>query len=523
MRQDLIKQIAAEKDVTNAIVLTHNIDFVFLQSVVMAAFRRCGNPTLTVFVDAQCGAESFVRQRTVIGNLGIRYRVVPVAMRRGFRFHPKAVFLSGRDKGTLFIGSGNLTFGGWRENAEIWVRFDTDAGDADVFGAFKSYLARVVDRVPLRHAIDLELAEAFDGATRDWARELGDSAGLLGTAGDGPCLLDRIRGDLDPREFETLIVCSPYFDPELAAISEMELDLRASRTRVLIQERFSDIDTGMAERLPEGAELVATGYQMDPGGEAEREAFIHAKFYALSNPDSVAVLVGSANCSRAALTLGNGNGNAELMARLELGVHDFQEVVQGELRLDSSPPDLRPPADLSEVEGDSLGSGFRILAASYELDVLTVALDGSPGIHLVRCLVDEERVDFEVLDDGLLVARPGPSPRTVVVEGELNGSTIRTSPGWIDHERELRAMGPTQALGNAAAAGTQSDEWSLGSWNQIIAHFCRHLAYIPKRTAIPQEKRIPREPDDGAQHFTARDVFVDTYSALPGKYVVGGT
>jgi len=84
MRQDLIKLIESQEDVTNIIVLTHNIDFVFIQLIVLPALRRCGRPTFTVFADAQCATETFTYQSPVLTGLGIRYRVVPVAMEPGF-------------------------------------------------------------------------------------------------------------------------------------------------------------------------------------------------------------------------------------------------------------------------------------------------------------------------------------------------------------------------------------------------------------------------------------------------------
>jgi hypothetical protein len=141
MRQDLITLLRREQDVTNAIILTHNIDFLFLQSVVFSTLKRCGYPTLTVFADAQCAAETFSSQAPLLDGLGVRYRVVPVAMPLGFRFHPKAVLLSGTAKATLFVGSGNLTFGGWRDNAEMWVRFDSDTDGTGAFVAFQHYLS----------------------------------------------------------------------------------------------------------------------------------------------------------------------------------------------------------------------------------------------------------------------------------------------------------------------------------------------------------------------------------------------
>ena len=51
MREDVLKIVTSAKDVTNAVILTHNIDFVFVQSVVIPALRKCGSPTVTIFAD----------------------------------------------------------------------------------------------------------------------------------------------------------------------------------------------------------------------------------------------------------------------------------------------------------------------------------------------------------------------------------------------------------------------------------------------------------------------------------------
>ena len=59
MRNDILSIIADEKDVTNVIVLTHNIDFVFLQNMVLPALKKCGHPSLTVFADVQCATEAY--------------------------------------------------------------------------------------------------------------------------------------------------------------------------------------------------------------------------------------------------------------------------------------------------------------------------------------------------------------------------------------------------------------------------------------------------------------------------------
>ena len=47
MRQNLIDLIKSEKELSSAIILTHNIDFVFLQLVVIPALKAANHPKLT--------------------------------------------------------------------------------------------------------------------------------------------------------------------------------------------------------------------------------------------------------------------------------------------------------------------------------------------------------------------------------------------------------------------------------------------------------------------------------------------
>src|SRR5687767_2834517 len=110
MREDLIKLIAGQKKLTSIFIATFNIDFVFIENIVLRELRKCGYPTLTILADADEVNRSFASQGRWISRVGRRYRVVPIRMEPGFRFHPKAVMLSGPDYAQLLVGSGNLTF-----------------------------------------------------------------------------------------------------------------------------------------------------------------------------------------------------------------------------------------------------------------------------------------------------------------------------------------------------------------------------------------------------------------------------
>jgi hypothetical protein len=196
VRGDILRSISEEKDVTNAIILTHNIDFVFVQTVALSLIERCGHPSITIFADASCAATSFSQQSSLLQGIGVRYRVVPVEMEPGFRFHPKAVLLSGPTSATLYVGSGNLTFGGWRENAEVWTRFDSRADGTATFAAMRGYLTALVEMIALPDVVRAEIGEAFETTTHAWAADLEQPSGLLGKIGNGPSLLEAMLAHL---------------------------------------------------------------------------------------------------------------------------------------------------------------------------------------------------------------------------------------------------------------------------------------------------------------------------------------
>src|ERR1700749_3825862 len=100
--------VDTSKRATTAVVLTHNIDFMFAQAILVNRLRKSGAPRLTVFADAGCAAASFNRQNEIADRVGRSYRVVPVDLGVGRRFHPKAIFLAGPEGARLAVGSGNL-------------------------------------------------------------------------------------------------------------------------------------------------------------------------------------------------------------------------------------------------------------------------------------------------------------------------------------------------------------------------------------------------------------------------------
>lgn len=511
MRDDVLKTISSAKDVTNAIVLTHNIDFVFIQTVALTAFRRSGHPTLTIFADATCAAESFAHQQPVLAGLGLRYRVVPVAMEPGFRFHPKAVLLSGEESATLLVGSGNLTFGGWRENAEVWLRFDSELDGVAPFHTFKGYLNEILSHVPLPDAVAAEVEEAFDPKSKLWtSAEPSADARLVGRVGSGISLLDKMLDAVGSDPVDELLVCAPYFDDDGVGLRELVARTGARRSTVLCQpERFTLTRRSWEPSAGRAVLQRADFTRTNESGE-ERSAFMHAKLYAFRRNNEVIVLVGSANCSRAALTTSGRVGNAELLAIGTVTPAEFDEEFVSELKLSSEPVALRDEPELDPDAGDSNVPPIRVLAARFEGRSLLVAY-APTGVEVVECLIDGISARFEPLYTGVLRATPGVEPRFVVIRARVGDELVESAPAWVDHEHYLRATARGRSLADSIRARIQPGEWNASGWAEVLDVFCKHLSYMPVHPpGGPGPDGNNDDPPSGGK-FTPADVFSPSY------------
>lgn len=512
MRSDVLKVISSARNVTNAVVLTHNIDFVFVQTVVFSAFRRCGHPTITVFADSGCAAESFAQQRAVLTDLGVRYRVVPVAMGAGFRFHPKAVLLVGEQEGTLLLGSGNVTFGGWSENGEVWTRFDSENDGAGPFHTFRRYVESVLKRVVLPDAVAREVDEAFDPKSKSWlSTGATDDGALIGRVGSGPALLGQLLAVNGDEPVEELYVCSPYFDHEGVALRDLVTSVGARRTTILCQVGRTALHKRMWEPIAAKATLENIDFRRPGFRERERSAFVHAKFYALRRPNDVVVLAGSANCSKAALTVQENAGNAELMTVRVLTLQAFEEEFLGEFHVSSDPVELSEEP-LNENDEKIPGIALRILGGRFESGCLLVGY-APPSASVTDCLVDGKTAPFVVSEEGVLSVSCGSDPKLVSIRAWLDGELVDSAPTWIDLERKLRATAHGRSLADSFRAKIQAGEWSPEGWANVLDVFCKHLAYMPAVRVGIAGSHAEENGTSDTPEFTTADVFSQDYQA----------
>jgi len=511
MRKDILSIIADEKDVTNVIVLTHNIDFVFLQNMVLPALRKCGHPSLTVFADAQCAAETYQFQHMMLDTIGRRYRVVPIAMRPGFRFHPKAILLSGPNKGTLLVGSGNLTFGGWRENAEVWCRFDTDTDTTAPFAAFRDYLYSVTSLASMRSDPELEVGEAFDGKTRAWAVEMASPAVLVGKPGNDAAVFDQMKAMIEDRKINQAYICTPYFDASGHAINALHQAFDCP-VMVAVPQKRSNMSQRCADSLGKEISIKAMTFQHKDINDAFRSAFIHAKWYAFETDDEVVAFAGSANCSQAALTIPGALGNAELMAMISLSKEAFETNFKQELTFLDTLPEFISDSD-AEIPPEQAGSYIRCDAARNDQSVLQVAYHASDDVAISSVFLNSRKSDFSLSGNGIVLVRDmDQNDRHVEIEGTCPSGTIVSNRLWIDHESELKTTARKRSVIDAVRSKMKAETWDIGTWNDILSLFYRNLEYLPEATSTKRgAQKEGKDESNRSKQYTSHDVFRADY------------
>ena len=528
MRQDLLKLIAAERDVTSIIILTHNIDFVFLQLVVLQAVRQCGHPSMTILADAGCAEDSYARQHEYLDGLGRRYRVIPVTMNHGFRFHPKAILLSGPKKATLFVGSGNLTFGGMRNNAEIWVRYDSDVDGTGEFSSFKQYVEQLAGRTPIPDIVLRQLAEAFDPSTRNWASELETPQGLLNRSGkEGESsMMEQLTSHFSESMAEHLHVCAPYFDEDAEAIQMLGSAVENPGTTLYVQSNKTTLTVDGAAKLDESVtkksiEYIRVGENASNDKSVQNNTFVHAKFYGIEGKDGVAVAVGSANCSRAALTIPGARGNAELMAHRQISKEKFQLEFLDELSILGDEPQLMeapPIAEQQSAEEDL----FRICSASWQQGKLSVTFQSDEGVKITSVRTDAGQVFEGGIDSGLsaIVFDIPDSPRSIILIGESRSGQVRSKPHWVDDERQLRESARTRSLVDAIDRNMRAETWGISAYHALLRAMVNDMDYT---TSSGVFERCQSGESSGLKEknlkYEWEDVFSDEYDVQAGEGV----
>lgn len=514
MTEDLLTSIGKEKSVHSIIVLTHNIDFIFIQTVVMKYLKKMGSPSLTIFADAQCVQETYKNQKHIIHGLGKRYRVVPINMNSAYdRFHPKAVLLSSEIKGTLYIGSGNLTFGGWKQNAEIWNKYATDVDGTAVFNSFKTYLDGVLHRLPYTKNISASINNAYNKEIAPWSVKMEIAEGLVGRVNTSLSLLEQMENYLE-RGCSKLIIQSPYFDKKGKAIKQLNEMFLPKKIEVLAQNHHSELTEEIIATLPENVKVIPTDFT-HISQEKQKRAFIHAKYYAFLYEDKVIVFSGSANCSQAALYKKDlRSGNAELMCMKKLSVDEFYTQYYNDIKKVSE----FKAKTRSQVEEDYeevvTHKPVQIHSAQLEFKNIKVAITLHEDYNISLAQVNGDKCSFKYLYNEKVLNIEGfksePNRLCLVLSHKSTNELVYSDEIWIDYERELSTSAKTRSLSDYIQSGNEFT-WNHNAYSNLLKVFNEHLMYTPKKDNTHSLRNL-KDKVKAKKLFNPNDVFIDSYT-----------
>lgn len=503
IEKNVIETVCAGMEkATTAIVLTHNIDFLFVESILLPRLREIGSPQLTIFADAACAANTFRTQERLVTKLGTRYRVVPVDLGASRRFHPKAIFLYDNEGAILAIGSGNATHGGWSSNQEVWPDFVSPGDGGPEIAAFIPYLERVLTYVPSAEHIKGETLGNLTEAGNSWYKALPSPAGLAWTPGNTP-LLDQVL-NLTGREIASVDILSPYFDPSASALSRLAA-LSKGEVRVFLQPRKAGLSSDLAATMPVNVRLQT----IEAGADERRYKFIHAKSYVIETPTGRYLVSGSANCSSAALLADNMWGNAELVTVRAVSEEDIAEFWSGHIVTDGAPalPEVHPSEEWA-IEASEL----RVLGARRDGERLEVFYTSPHEIAALRAHTQapnsQELAAFEFRSGRASFIASGIIASIWLSATLHNGTVVTSAPSWVDDEHALSVGGAERSLKEKLEGAAARGSLFGGEFMAVLELF-DHLIQKPAghRSARPPAGDHAPPP----VYFTEDDIYTDRW------------
>jgi hypothetical protein len=299
----------------SSLITTFNAYLPFYEEVVLRRLVTAGVRRNVLMMDGHQYAAALGSHPPRLA--GRRYTLIPMNVTGAF--HPKLIFLAGKRKGLVAIGSHNLTISGFGFNRELTNVVRIDAAQDPAGTAFAHRVWTEVEYW-LKN-----FAENVPGQITDMAGRIRDSAPWLKGADAGDDSIELLAGrpgDLPLwDQFTALItgvvkqvqLSGAFFDRKLTFLDRVMADLKPQKLTVAVDPR--SVDVPVAGRARRGISFVrADGLGEEHQEGAGSQRYLHAKAIFVQQKNGMALFAsGSANPSRPAWMARAEDGNVELM------------------------------------------------------------------------------------------------------------------------------------------------------------------------------------------------------------------
>lgn len=289
-----------DKGFHTSIITTFGVDFDAYEAIALSRLRGAGCRNNFLIVDQRMLSHALGGVSLPPQFAGQLYSVSG-ASAKGV-FHPKIILQLGRRKGRLIVGSANSTAAGLAGNLELvgLVECDEDPGpEQSLIASAWAYVDGILD--PENRSVSQQ--RSWMQARTPWLQSAepadspvmlsdGTPAAFLGT-NEPVGIMERFVGAIGGEAIERLIVLSPYWDNDLAAIAQLTSQLSLSETVLIIDKDRALFPIAAASSLP--------NLRLLDLGDFPEGRFVHAKLIIAQTATEDHLLFGSANCTTAAL------------------------------------------------------------------------------------------------------------------------------------------------------------------------------------------------------------------------------
>lgn len=289
----------ADKGFHTSISTTFGIDFDAYESIVLPRLRGAGCRNNIVMADSRMLTHALAGASVLPKHAGKLY-TVNGASAKGV-FHPKLFLQFGRRGGRVVVSSANLTASGLAGNLELLGLIECgedESGESRLIAQAWDYAQKHLasDQQALKGQLDWLMARAPWLSRTQIAqgpeRLVDGTLAALLTTGESRGIGQRFAELID-QPVSRLIVVSPYWDEGLGALTSLTNFLSPSEIAILIDAEI------MAFPVEASANLAALN--LYSRGRFREGRFLHAKALIAQTASADHVLIGSANCTSAAL------------------------------------------------------------------------------------------------------------------------------------------------------------------------------------------------------------------------------
>ncbi len=400
-------------------------------------FRRLGDPPLnvTLLLGVEQLAETWATmvgvERWRLQRVGQDYLVRGVKPGNG-SFHAKTYFFGNARDGLLLVGSGNLTFRGLEEGHEVFSHFAST--DDQGLAAIRSWLDWMQELIEEMDDDDVRRRWWDLRSKTRWLAGPGSRSIFVSSA--HASILSQLGADL-PSSVDEVHALAPFMDQHAAVLEELVNATRPRQLHLYVCHQLS-VDGSSLEQVLQRLDCDVKLWRFEP------DHFVHAKLIGVVWGDHGRLLSGSANLSRAAMTVSR---TSETWANVEAGV--IVSASADTIRSAFCPPDLSlHPLSLDGVKTLSYRQPVEATHRPYFIRFARRLADGRIEVAVQPTPSPEARA---LLTDGAV---------RVLLAGEQTAGRLPVGAGaillWL--EDETRAQ-----LSNMVAL---EDPKALAAWLQ---------------------------------------------------------